>query len=445
MNTKNTINKLILSIVSASMILPLLQTFALAQSVTDKKTILPVSTAKDGFTPAQATDLLKRFNNIEGFKAEDVSLFGFLNFGELLPTTTISRMGNVVMLEKAVDPKIGQVKFTGDYGEMTLDQYLADPRSRAQGIVVVHKGKIVYEQYPGMREFDNHVWMSTTKTLASHMVAVLEEQGKINVQKPVEFYIPQLKNTAWEGTKVIDILDMTTGMDVAENDKTRVDPNSAITRMNLAGSGKPNAEGKVETMMEVFQSAKRINPPGEIFDYSSLITLILPMLVESVENRRWADVFQEQVWSKMTVEGDLQMGMTPEGLALAHGLAMGRLRDLARWGMLYTPSWNKAAREKLVSDAYLAKIQKEGRPEIYLKGEFGQRMAKAFGGDIPVSNSYQWDAVFADGDFYKSGVRGQGLYVSPNKDVVVVFTSTVLHSDLPGYARAIAKTFSSVK
>ena len=44
-----------------------------------------------------------------------------------------------------------------------------------QGLVVVHKGKIVFEQYPGMRPDDYHVWMSTTKTVASLMLRLLAE------------------------------------------------------------------------------------------------------------------------------------------------------------------------------------------------------------------------------------------------------------------------------
>jgi hypothetical protein len=42
--------------------------------------------------------------------------------------------------------------------------------------------------------------------------------------------------------------------------------------------------------------------------------------------------------------------------------------------------------------------------------------------------------VFADGDIYKSGFQGQGLYVSPETDTVVVFFSTT-YNDLPAYAR----------
>jgi CubicO group peptidase (beta-lactamase class C family) len=399
---------------------------------------IPVSAARQGFTPAQAADLLKRFNNEEALKGGDVSLFGFSNFSEVQKVAVIARNGPVVMLDRRIDPKLRNVRFKGDLGDLTLADYLAHPKSRAQGFVVVHKGRIVFEDYPGMKPNDYHIWMSTTKTVASLVLRLLVEDGKVDVNQPVQTYLPWLRGSEWKDVKVIDALDMATGMAAIENDASRADPDSTYTRMNLAGSGVPH-KGKVESMKEVLASTKRIGPAGEAFEYGSPITLLLPLIVEEVTQRRWSDLFEERVWSKMSVEGDLLMGVTPDGLALAHGVAISRLRDLARYGMLYTPSWNKAARERIVSAAYLNELQKGGNPKAFHAGDNVAKNVKRFG-EAPVSNHWQWDAVFADGDLWKSGFQGQGIYVSPNRDVVVAFFSTT-YNDLPGYARAIAKTF----
>lgn len=403
---------------------------------------LSVSAAKKGFTPAQAADLLLRFNNAEALKGGDVSLFGYSNFTEVQKVAVIGREGPVVPLDVAPDTKVGQVRFNGKLGEMSLDEYIAHPKSRAQGIVVVKGGTIVYEQYPGMRPNDYHVWMSATKTVASLVVRLLEEKGLVDVQKPVEAYLPWLRGSEWKDVKVIDALDMKVGMDAIEDDAARANPNSGYTRMNLSGSGVPH-NGKVESMREVLATTKRIGPPGKVFEYGSPITLILPYVAEEVTGRRWTDLFEDLVWSKMSVEGDMMMGVTPDGLALAHGIAITRLRDLARYGMLYTPCWSKAARERIVSERYVAELQKGGDPEAFRKGGAIESNTKRFG-EAPVSNHYQWDAVFADGDIWKSGFQGQGLYVSPTKDIVVVFYSTT-YNDLPGYARAIARSYATPK
>ena len=107
-----------------------------------------------------------------------------------------------------------------------------------------------------------------------------------------------------------------------------------------------------------------------------------------------------------------------------------RLRDLSRYGMLYTPSWICAAREPVVSSKMLKKIPTSGRSSIYPPG-LAQRLAKkVFGGDAPVANSRQWDEVFSDGDFLKLGMHGQGLYISPSKDVVIAWFSTAESTEL---------------
>jgi CubicO group peptidase (beta-lactamase class C family) len=404
---------------------------------------LPVAVVRNGFTPEQAADLTKRFANVEAMKGGDVSLFGFLHFTEVQKTAVIPRTGAVMPLETALNPKIADVRFKSDLGDKSLAEFIADPQSRLQGVVVIHSGRIVFEQYPGMRPNDYHVWMSCTKTTSSLMLRLLEEDGLIDIKEPLTKYLPWLRGTGWEGVKVSDVLDMKTGMDVIENDASRADPDSIPMRMNLAGSGVPY-KGKVEAIKEVLAAAKRAGPPGVAFEYSSVNTLLLPCLCEAVTNRRWIDLFHERVWSKMGVEGDMLMGVTPDGLAFSSGLAITRLRDLARYGMLYTPSWNKAARERIVSESYIKELMKGGDPEVYKKGGNAEKYTHQFG-DAPKSNHYQWDAIFADGDMYKAGLQGQGLYVSPSRDVVVVYFSTVPRYYFPGYARAIAKAIGGAK
>jgi CubicO group peptidase (beta-lactamase class C family) len=238
---------------------------------------------------------------------------------------------------------------------------------------------------------------------------------------------------------VLDVLDMTTGMDVLETQEYRLNPHSIIARFNLAANGAPNADGKVETQLEVIRSARRQKPAGQAFDYSSVNTLVLVLLAEAVENKRWYEIFRERVWSKMTVEGDMLVGLSPDGVSQTEGMLVTRLRDMARYGMLYTPSWHLAAREKIISDDYIHKLQTGGRKEIFLEGEFGNRLTgKYFPLSPPAANHWQWDAVFPDGDLFKSGTFGQGIYVSPARDLVIVWHSTILFNDLTQYARAIA-------
>jgi CubicO group peptidase (beta-lactamase class C family) len=406
---------------------------------------LAVSVARNGFTPALAAELRARHNYLEGLKAGDVSLYGFLNVAEFLPTAVIHRSGPVVDLQQAPNVDIGRVRAFGEAGEMSLDEYLVHPASRAQGMLVLHRGRIAFERYPGMREYDSHLWMSCGKTAASLIIALLEAEGKVDVDDPIETYLAGFTGTAWQGVTVLDILDMATGLDIEEDETTRADLNSALNRMTLAASRLPNVRGQIERVADVVASAERRRAPGEVLEYSSLTTHVLVSLAETIEQRRWSDIFQARVWSRMTVDGDMLIAVTPdEGTAIVHGLCSTRLRDFGRYGLLYTPSWRKAARDQVVTASYLRTIQNGGRPNLLARSRRRTLLAGMFGGDVPVANSRQWDGIFEDGDLWKAGLCGQGLYVSPGKDLVIAWFSTVVHTDLPVYARAIAQLYADV-
>jgi hypothetical protein len=54
---------------------------------------LPVSAARNGFTPEQARDIRNRYSYTQVISAGDVSLFHFLNLNVWLPTVTVARSG----------------------------------------------------------------------------------------------------------------------------------------------------------------------------------------------------------------------------------------------------------------------------------------------------------------------------------------------------------------
>ena len=412
----------------------LFPTIVLAQSPDQR---MPVKVAAEGFPFDMPQTRATSFNLPDLLNGGDTMMYAFLHISQFLPTTIIAHSSPVMPLEKVLKPEVGKVKLSTHLGKLNLDEYLANSQSYVQAYLVIYKGKIVYEKYPGMKETDSHVWASNGKILTSLVIALLAQEGKIDVKKTIGFYIPDFKDTVWQNIPVIDVLDMATGTDVVENDKTRSDPNSIATRLFQSIMGVKSATGTLESHTNVLKSAKKTAPPGQAFEYASGVTQMLVLLAEAVEQKRWADIFEERVWSKMGVESDMLIPLTPDGIAAVQGLVSSRLRDLGRLGMLYTPSWRKASNEKIVSKKMLTDIQNGCRPEIFNKGHMGIAMAKRFA-EQPKCNGWQWDAVFHDGDIYKSGLMGQGLYISPSRDLTIVWFSADKTASVTGYSRAIA-------
>ena len=402
----------------------------------------PVSFATQPMDLARSYRLREGFHPHAIFPSNDHNLYFHLRWSEFIPTHVVPRAGAIAELRVGPDVGIGSVVARTGLGELSLDEVIQHPRSRIQGFIVVYEGSILYEAYPGMRDTDLHIWMSTSKTIASLLIGQLEEAGRINIDHPIDRYLTEFKGTQWEGIRIIDLLDMSTGLDASETATNVMNlghPVSQWQRLVLHGGEDAKPRTSKDAILAVANDPNLA--AGESFQYSSLTTQILGFLIERVVDQRLADIIADRIWSKIGAEGDATLGLNDSGGPGIFALVSSRLRDKARYGLLYTPSWSTVARERLVSPGIIAKIQDGCRPDLYERAKADAKAAgtRFFSDDPDVRcNSRQWDAVYRDGDLYKSGSHGQGLYVSPTRDLVVAYFSTSYFS-WQDYARGIAK------
>lgn len=406
----------------------------------------PKRTPLDKFRNGFPIDLEKQtraagYNEL--FSGGDPSAYFNSRASEFLPTAVLPRRQAVMPLGSRPMPQVGAVKAammasSEIKGTLTLDEFMKKS-DFAQGYLVVHRGDIVYERYPRMRPEDHHLWMSCAKPTASLIIDQLISEGRIDENKPITTYLVDWQGTDWDGVTTRDVLDMASGMDLEDTTESRFDPDNIARRVYEAELNFPNETRGVELLTDVLKSTRKKAKPGLAFNYSSGLTQVLVILAETVEDERWHQIFDRRVWSKVGAEGALQLHMTPDGIVAAHGLISSNLRDLARFGMLYTPSWNKIAVEQVVSDEIMHRIRTEVRTHEFIMAGFdGPVFADRVGTDDFIANSRQWDLVWPDGDIMKFGIMTQGLYVSPSRDLVIAYFS--VNNDLTGnrFARRIS-------
>jgi CubicO group peptidase (beta-lactamase class C family) len=412
------------------------------------QTTLPVNRAKSPFSYEFAKDARERFESFHYQLGGDHALYYNLHLSEVLPTAHSKPNAVYRPLERALHPTLGdKVSFTTKDGDLTLNEYVVHPDHRVQAVVLVHEGKIVYETYPGMNQTDHHVWMSPGKTTVALVIAQMEAEGKIDMDRQVVDYLAEFAGTNWDGIRMIDAANMATALQLEETLKAIVDPSSVIVRFFSAEFGSPNpATGKVDDWQEILKTAEKIEgeEPGYQFRYSSAVTQIFVKIAERIENKTWAGIFEERVWGHMTARESMQHHLTPDGTSVAHGLLSSTAEDFARYGMLFTPSWDRAAVQPVVSAEVLKRLQTAGSPEAYKRGSKYEGQLADFG-ESPLMNSYQFDGVFEDGALWKHGNLGQGIYIDPARDFVGVYFSTNGYippygeDKMPGYLRRAAK------
>ncbi|MCY4215285.1 MAG: serine hydrolase [Gammaproteobacteria bacterium] len=339
--------------------------------------------------------------------------WNFKNLHQLFPTVNVYRNGPVAELAHAPMAKIADYPIDTPEGTLPFADFIASDQSTALGLVILHRGKIAFERYPRMQPYEMPVIWSVAKVLPATVIRIMEERGEIDVSRPVEAYLPEVGNSSLAGASVRDILDMATGLDCADDYEDR---SSCYYRYAMAiGDGWRTADAPDNPYDFVASlKASRHAPPGERFSYSGLNTFVLAWLVEKLAGMPFQDALSREIWFHIGAESNASYIAPRYGVAVTHGGFMARLRDLARFGLLFTPSHRTVSDTRIVSEAQVAFLLEEGNPKLLANAGAVTPGVK--------HNIYQWDAVFADGTLLKGGWAGQGLIVNPLWDVVAVFT-----------------------
>jgi CubicO group peptidase (beta-lactamase class C family) len=279
------------------------------------------------------------------------SAWAYLHAGELFPSAEIPPPPQPAELDRADWPEIA--RFPVQPG-VSLEEYVSS--GPVSGIVVVRSGQIVFERYPRMRPGDRHLLMSVTKVFTSAIVGILELRGLLALGQPVDTVIGELAGSGWAGVTVSDVLDMASGIACLETDSpgAYTDPGHPFYRFEASLGWRP-AAGEPDTyrLVASFPSHRQ---PGQVYEYTSANTFVLSWLVERVTGLPFAEVLGREIWSRGGFEAPAQLCTSAIGAPASHGGLCVTLRDLARFGMLFTPR----ARSPVIDDEHLRRVQAGG-------------------------------------------------------------------------------------
>ena len=346
----------------------------------------------------------------------------FLNMAEFWPHSIIDRDGPVRLLAPTARQDVENFITNTSAGEMFLQDYLEQPTVDA--LIVLHQGRVVFEQYPRMRPHDKHLYMSVSKPFASTLVGILASRGQISINEPIDSYLPELKGSGWEDVSVLNVLDMASGIDCRQSlPGVYEDPTLCYYQYEAGLGWLPPTDETPEDIHAWVASLANRRPPGEAYEYTSVNTFLLRWLVERVTGQTYALAIEREIWQQMGAESDALLVAPIRGVPVASSGLSSTLRDLARFGLLFTPT-GRILNEPVVSRWLMDNIQNGGRPEI-LNTDRDYDDPRLVNGEPVFASSFQWDWVMDDGDFFKGGYGGQGLYISPERDLVIAFFGTL--------------------
>ena len=341
------------------------------------------------------------------------------NLHQILTTVNVYRSGPVSVLDYNLANNINTTEVNTPVGLMNFQTFIDHDKSTVMGVVIAHKGKIIFEHYPRMEEHEKPIYWSVSKVLPATLLRIYEERKQLDVSKPIDFYLKELKDTSYAGIRIRNILDMASGLDCSDNYETF---ESCYYLYSMSIGDGFRTEDAEDTPYDFVKNTKieRNAPQGEIFSYSGVDTFVLAWLVEELSGMSYQDALSKEIWNKIGAESDASFIAPRYGIPISHGGFLANMRDMIRFGLLFTPSYKTVSEEKIISDDHIDLILTKGNPK--LMQNLYQKIPSANMPDDLRHNIYQWDAVYENGDFFKGGWAGQGLLINPTRDIVAVWT-----------------------
>lgn len=294
-------------------------------------------------------------------------------------------------------------------------QFLAE--SETSALLVLQDGAVRYEEYwlTGGRDVQ-WISMSVAKSIISALVGIAVSEGSIrSVDDPITNYIDVAPGSAFDGVRIRDVLQMSSG---ARWNEAYDDPSSEVFRL-MAALAPPG--GSLNHFVENMAPEYR---PGTVCRYNSGDTQVLGSLLRAATGRSVADYMHEKLVEPL---GFMRPGywlVDPEGTELSFAGVNLVPGDFARIGELYRlgGTWHGT---QLVPQEWVRASTTVDSPVR----EAGQVLLG--GNPVGIGYGYQWWIPSGErAAFTAIGVYNQYVYVDPlSRSTIVKLSATRRFSD----------------
>lgn len=342
------------------------------------------------------------------YMVQPYSFYYFHHMDELRFRTDVVKRGDHLYTLK--EPK-GSFLVTYKFGgrDYSFDDYLR--REDVTGFLVLRDSQIIVERYlHGANRESRFVSQSVAKSILSILVGAAVDEGTIrSVNDPIVRYLPYLSRSGYRDVTIKEALQMSTNVDYSEDYRN---PKSGAALIGAA----------LITGTPTFRDfAASIGPsptkPGTAFQYQSVNSQVLGLLLERVTGERLNVWAEDKLWKKIGAQRDAffyESVKQPSTCAFACFNAT--LRDYGRLGLMMLNK-GQLGRERVVSQSWVHDSTTPDAPYLMPKppGATGQ----------PATGyAYQWWIPYGtEGVFEAEGIFGQMIYVNPKRHVVIVQTS----------------------
>jgi len=279
----------------------------------------------------------------------------------------MDRMMPVAFLEPETPLALPRAAHSFDVEALIFDDALSDRpidgaaflnrRLFNDSLLVMHRGKVVHESYrDGMTAADHHLQHSTTKSLATLLIAQAIDERRMDPNAPFSDYVAELRTApAWRGVTLQHVLDMTAGLAYVEDYADRAGVYYAYARaVGYYPATEAESIGARRWLIEGMGA--RAHAPGAYFNYSSPLTNGLLMAAENAFGEPVLTLIERRLFQRVGAESVGWFNTDRFGFPIAEGQLSLTLRDFARWASVVVNAGRNLAGETVVPAAFIDEL-----------------------------------------------------------------------------------------
>jgi CubicO group peptidase (beta-lactamase class C family) len=383
-----------------------------------------------GFPPAPDAQV-----TLANWRTSPFNRWAFHHVREIVPSADIPHdPARALELPSApIDTQPLRIAVDGERA-LSLEAFLDE--TSTDGLVVVHRGRIVVERYAhGMTVDSPHILMSVSKSLLGLLAGVLAARGELEPERLVTDVVPEVVGTAYEHATIRHLLDMRAGVAFDEDYLATSGP---IIAYRKAGNWNPLGPGDSPSDLRSFfqEMTKSGGSHGGPVTYVSPNTDLLGWVIERLTGTRYADLLSERLWKPMGAGRSAYITVDRLGAPRCAGGVCTTTRDLARVGQLIVQGGARGGTQ-VIPERWIDDITRNGDPAAWVTGN----LASYFPGQT-IRYRSKWYVL--DGDapmLFGLGIHGQHVFVDRRHEIVVAKFSS---QSLPMDADRIALTLRGV-
>ena len=352
--------------------------------------------------------------SLENWRTHPYNRIAFSKVDNILPYEVIHKGTKEIRFDSKIED-ISLLEFSNKYNEKQTIINFFD-KNLTDSFQLFKKGNKIFEWFDNYNLRSNrHILFSVSKSLTSLAVGLLVENKLINTNQEITFYIPEVKNSAFDNATIRNLLDMT----ISTNFKEEYLDKTGIFNLYREATGfNPKTSNNnigLKDFLKLMPKSKEKH--GIHYHYCSPNTDLLGWIIEKVTGTSFGNYFSKEIFQKCCPQYDAFITLDHEKSPRTAGGICMVIDDLAKLSEM-----------------------------VRCKGSFDNKQIikeRTISELIDYNNDYNWPSIekgnlFPNGSYrskwyqtglknkeiYASGIHGQKIWIDPLNEISIIMFSS---------------------